>query len=100
MRTGRLRSNMPGLRLVGEGESGDASKLFGPVRVGLTTSQTTQSQQLMESLNYLEREVATLESRFSEVCATLAIVTARLAELGIIGIKPGLLTIDEEEEGK
>lgn len=100
MRTGRLRSNMPGLRLVGEEENGDVSKLFGPVRVGLTTSQTTQSQQLMESLSYLEREVVTLESRFSEVCATLAIVTARLAELGIIGIKPGPLTIDEEEEGK
>ena len=100
MRTGRLRSNMPGLRLVGEGESGDASKLFGPVRVGSIISQTTQSQQLMESLSYLEREVVTLESRFSEVCATLAIVTARLVELGIIGIKPGPLTIDEEGEGE
>ena len=100
MRTGRLRSNTPGLHLVGEEKSGDASKLFGPVRVGWTTSRIIKSQQLMESLNYLEREVATLESRFSEVCATLAIVTARLAELGIIGIKPGLLTIDEEKEGK
>ena len=100
MRTGRLRSNTLGLRLVGEGESGDASKLFGPVRVGSIISQTTQSQQLMESLNYLEREVATLESRFSEVCATLSIVTARLVELGVIGIKPGPLTIDEEGEGK
>lgn len=100
MRTGRLPSSMPGLRLVGKESNGDASKLFGPVKAGLTTGQTTLNQQLMESLSSLEKEVQTLESRFSEVCATLAIVTARLAELGFIGIKPGPLTIDEEEEGK
>lgn len=100
MRTGRLRSNMPGLRLVGEGSSGDAWKLSGLERVDSITLQTTQHHRLSELLSYLEREVATLESRFSEVCATLAIATARLAELGVIGIKPGPLTIDEEEEGK
>lgn len=97
MRTEKLRSDMPGLRLVGGTKSGDASKLYGPVRAGLTTSQATLNQQLTESLNSLEKKVATLESRFSEVCATLTIVTAHLVELGVIGIKPSPLTIEEEE---
>ena len=68
MRTEKLRSDMPGLRLVGGTKSGDASKLFGPVKAGLTTSQAILNQQLTESLNSLEKKVATLESRFSEVC--------------------------------
>ena len=100
MRTGRLPSNMPGLRLVGGESNGDASKLFGPVRAGLTTRQITLNQQLMESLSSLEKEVQTLESRFLEVCATLSIVMAHLVELGITGINPGPHIIDKEEEGE
>ena len=38
----------------------DASSPFGPVRAGLTTSQTTQSQQLSELLNSLESVVESL----------------------------------------
>ena len=43
---------------------------FGPVRAGLTSSQTTQHQQLSELLNYLESEVEILQSKFLEDFAT------------------------------
>jgi hypothetical protein len=82
-------SQRPMLRLVGDGEgrSGSASKIYGPVRAGLTTTQRTQSQALSESLNDLERQTQDLESRFLEACATLNTVMARLVELGLFGIK-------------
>lgn len=98
MRTNRL----PKLTLVrggdGEEESGSASSPYGPVRAGLTTTLPTNKEvQLSESLNYLEREVETLESRFYEVCVTLNIVMERLVRLGLIGTKLESHTTKEEE---
>ena len=43
---------------------------FGPVRAGLTSSQTTQHQQLSELLSCLERKVEILQSKFLEDFAT------------------------------
>ena len=48
---------------------------YGPVKVGLTISQTTQDQQLTELLNSLERKVAELIYKSSTVCDTLNIAT-------------------------
>ena len=48
---------------------------FGPVRVGLTTLQTTQDRQLMELLSSLEREVMTRPSKSYTVSATSISVT-------------------------
>jgi hypothetical protein len=48
---------------------------YGPVRAGLTISQTTQDQQLTELLSSLERKVAELIYRSSTVCDTLNIAT-------------------------
>ena len=81
MKTENWRSNTRGLRLVGEGESGRASTPYGPVKADLTTTRIIQSHQLSVSLNYLEREVEILESKFSEASAILVSVIARLAEL-------------------
>lgn len=80
MRTGE--SPKPTLRLVGdgEGESGSALELSGLERADGTTLPTTQTPALLESLNYLERETQTLESRFYEVCATLNLVMGHLVE--------------------
>jgi len=44
---------------------------YGPVRAGLTTSQTTNDQQLTELLNCLERKIAILVSKSSTVLDTL-----------------------------
>ena len=52
---------------------------YGPVRAGLTISQTTQDQQLTELLNSLERKVATLVSKSSTVCDTLNIATKKVS---------------------
>jgi hypothetical protein len=52
---------------------------YGPVRVGLTTWQTTQDQQLTELLNSLEREVATLVSKSCTVLDTLNTVTQEVS---------------------
>ena len=98
-----MRTNgLPKLTLVlggdGEGESGNVSSPYGPVRAGLTTTLPTNKEvQLSESLNYLEREVETLESRFYEVCVTLNLAMARLVELGLIGIVSDHTTTKEEE---
>ena len=98
-----MRTNgLPRLTLVrggdGEEESGSVSSPYGPVRAGLTTSPATNKEvQLSESLNYLEREVETLESRFYEACVTLNLAMARLVELGVIGIVSDH-TITKEEE--
>ena len=45
---------------------------YGPVRAGLTTSQTTQEAQLMELLSSLENVVASLNSKSSTLCDTLS----------------------------
>ena len=73
------------LRLVGGGKDERASALspYGPVRVGLTTSQRINEEvRLTELLNCLEREVETLESKSLEVYATLTSVMERLVRLG------------------
>jgi len=72
VRTENWQSNTRGLRLVGEGESGSASTIFGPVKAGLTTSQPTSKEaQLSELLKCLEKEVESLRYRYLEVCAIL-----------------------------
>jgi len=50
-----------------------ASSPYGPVRVGLTTSQITQDQRLTELLNSLEREVENLNYKSFTVYDTLVI---------------------------
>ena len=75
----------PTLKLVGGGKdkSGNALSPYGPLRAGLTTSQRIKEDRaLTESLNYLESEVATLESRYYTACATLVDVLARLVKVG------------------
>jgi hypothetical protein len=90
--------NMPGLRLVGEDESGSVSTTFGPVRVGLTTTHRTQQAQLSELLNSLEREVESLHSKYCEAYVTLTSVMEHLVRLGAFtNVK---ITIDREEESE
>ena len=48
---------------------------YGPVRAGLTTSQTTHDHQLMELLSSLESVVASLNSKSYTVLDTLSTVT-------------------------
>ncbi len=84
MRTENWQSNMRGLRLVGEEESGPVLNPYGPVRAGLTTSHRTQNQALSELLNCLEREVETLNSKYCEAYVTLMSVMDHLARLSAI----------------
>ena len=49
----------------------NVSSPYGPVRAGLTTSQTTQDQQLTELLNYLENVVENLNYKSFTVYDTL-----------------------------
>jgi glutathionyl-hydroquinone reductase len=51
----------------------DVLSPYGPVRAGLTTSQTTQSQQLSELLNSLESVVENLNYKSFTVYDTLTI---------------------------
>lgn len=81
MRTENWQSNTPGLRLVGEGESGSASSPYGPMRAGLTTSHRIQLAQLSELLNSLEKEVEILHSKYCEAYVILIDVMERLARL-------------------
>ena len=87
--------NMPGLRLVGEAENGSASTIFGPVKAGLTTTHKTQSQELSELLNSLEREVESLHSKYCEAYVTLTSVMEHLVKLTAL-----LLPTNTTEEGK
>lgn len=82
--TERELKNMPGLRLVGEEESGFVSTNFGPVKAGLTTSHKTQLAQLEASLRCLERDLTILQSKLCEAYATCMYVSARLAKLSPI----------------
>ena len=52
---------------------------YGPVRAGLTTSQTTNDLVLTELLSSLEREVANLLSKSSTLCDMLSTVTAEVS---------------------
>lgn len=81
----------------GVGRNGSVSDYSGLTNLVLTTWQRTQNHQLSESLNDLEREVATLESRYLEVCDTLNIVMSDLVRLGLFGIKHDLTTTDVVE---
>ena len=84
MRTENWQSNMRGLRLVGEDESGPVLSPYGPVKAGLTTSHRTQNQVLSELLNCLEREVESLNSKYCEAYVTLMLVMDHLARLSAI----------------
>ncbi len=85
MRTENWQSNMRGLRLVGEAESGSASTTFGPVRAGLTTTHRTNKEaQLLESLKCLEREVENLNSKYCEAYVTLMSVMEHLVRLNAL----------------
>ena len=98
MRTESWQSNTPGLRLVGEGESGRVSTNFGPLKAGLTTTHRTQLAQLEASLRCLEREVESLHSKYCEAYVTLVSVMEHLARLGAFtNVK---ITIDREEESE
>ena len=80
---------LPRLTLVqggaGEGESGPASTIFGPVRAGLTTTQTTPPHLHTESLNDLVKIVDDLVSKYLEVCDTFTIATTHLVNRGRFG---------------
>ena len=83
----------------GEGENGSASTIYGPVKAGLTIPQRTNKEVLLsESLNGLERQVETLESRYLEVLDTLNTVIKHLAVL--LPFTTSATIIDTEEEGK
>ena len=68
---------------------------YGPVRAGLTTSQTTQLQQLTELLNSLENVVENLNYRSFTVYDTLniAIEAVRVALSDIVTDEGGTDTI-------
>jgi len=72
----------------------DVLSPFGPVRAGLTTSQTTSDQQLTELLNSLERVVDNLNFKSSTAYDTLvtamegvrvALSSTQTAEVGTKG---------------
>ena len=91
-----MRRNTRGLRLVGGSESKLAYSNYGQESLGSTITQpTNKDQALLELLNSLENKVSILESRFSEVCATLTLAIARLAELGVIGIELDHIITDD-----
>jgi len=65
----------------GKTESPSVSSPFGPVRAGLTTLQKTNREvQLLELLNYLEKQVEILESKSSKVLDMSLRDTAHLAQ--------------------
>ena len=75
-------SQRPTLRLVGdgEGESGSAFTIFGPVKAGLTTSQIILNHQLSVLLNDLENGIDDLESKSLKAYATFTDVMERLVK--------------------
>ena len=65
----------------GESESKPVLSPFGPVRAGLTTTQRTNKvHQLSELLNYLEKQVETLENKSLKVLSTCTHDTTHLVE--------------------
>ena len=64
---------------------------YGPVRAGLTTSQTTPNQQLSELLNSLESVVESLNYKSFTVYDTLT--------HAIEGVRVALLAIQTDEDG-
>ena len=80
MRIEESQSNIVRLSDIRTSKS-NALSPYGPVRAGLTTSQTTQDQRLTELLNSLESEVERLSYKSFTVYDTLviAIEAARAA---------------------
>jgi hypothetical protein len=72
-------------------EKSDAFSPYGPVRAGLTTSQTTQSQQLSELLNSLESVVENLNYKSFTVYDTL--------NTAIEAVRAALLPTQTDETG-
>ena len=64
---------------------------YGPVRAGLTTSQTTQNQQLLELLNSLESVVESLNYKSFTVYDTL--------NTAIEAVRAALLPTQRDEAG-
>ena len=77
MRTNELHTNIVELSDIRKQKS-NALSPYGPVRAGLTTSQTTQDQQLTELLNSLESVVASLVSKSCTVLDTLTTATKEM----------------------
>ena len=69
----------------------DALSPYGPVRAGLTTSQTTQNQQLLELLNSLESVVESLNYKSFTVYDTL--------NTAIEAVRAALLPTQTDEAG-
>ena len=69
----------------------DVLSPYGPVRAGLTTSQTTQSQQLSELLNSLESAVENLNYKSFTVYDTL--------NTAIEAVRAALLPTQTDEAG-
>ena len=69
----------------------DVLSPYGPVRAGLTTSQTTQEAQLMELLSSLESVVESLNYKSFTAYDTLVIATE--------GVRAALSNIVTEEAG-
>ena len=69
----------------------NVSSPFGPVRAGLTTSQTTPNQQLSELLNSLESVVESLNYKSFTVYDTL--------NTAIQGVRAALSDIATDETG-
>lgn len=77
MRTNELHTNIVELSDIRKQKS-NASSPYGPVKAGLTTSQTTLDQQLTELLSSLESAVASLVSKSSTVLDTLTTATKEM----------------------
>jgi len=77
VRTNESHTNLVKLSVIRE-KRRRALSPYGPVRAGLTTSQTTLDQQLTELLNSLESVVESLNYKSLEVYDTLNIATENL----------------------
>ena len=77
MRTNESHTNLVKLSVIRE-KRRRALSPYGPVIVGLTTSQTTLDQQLMELLSSLENVVESLNYKSLEVYDTLNIAMENL----------------------
>jgi hypothetical protein len=77
VRTNESHTNLVKLSVIRE-KKRRALSPYGPVRAGLTTSQTTLDQQLTELLNSLESVVESLNYKSLEVYDTLNIATENL----------------------
>jgi glutathionyl-hydroquinone reductase len=90
VRTNELHTNIVELSDIRKQKS-NASSPYGPVRAGLTTSQTTLDQQLTELLSSLESVVESLNYKSFTVYDTLNIAMENL--------RVALSNIATEEDG-